>query len=130
MIVDLERNDLGRVCTYGSVRVERFATVETHPTVHHLVSTVCGTLRDDIDLAALLAATFPGGSITGAPKRRAMEIIDEVEPGPRGIYCGALGLLDPRGDLEPGLPTRPAVVGGGRRARHPRREAVLRPDHG
>ncbi|MFN8543710.1 MAG: aminodeoxychorismate synthase component I [Candidatus Binatia bacterium] len=113
MIVDLERNDLGRVCAFGSVAVEGFARVETHPTVHHLVSTVTGRLRDDVGLAELLAATFPGGSITGAPKRRAMEVIAELEPWPRSFYTGALGLIDPRGDLELGLPIRTAIVRDG-----------------
>ncbi len=113
MIVDLERNDLGRVCVTGSVTVERLAAVESHPTVHHLVSTVSGTLRHDVDTGALLAAIFPGGSITGAPKIRATEIIAELEDHPRGIYTGALGLLDPRGDVELALPIRTAVVRDG-----------------
>jgi len=113
MIVDLERNDLGRVCVSGSVEVNGLARLESHPTVHHLVSEVCGTLRGDTDLAALLAATFPGGSITGAPKVRAMEIIAELEAEPRGVYTGALGLLHPTGDLELGLPIRTAVVADG-----------------
>jgi para-aminobenzoate synthetase component 1 len=113
MIVDLERNDLGRVCRPGSVRVEAFARAESQPSVHHLVSVVAGTTRDDVDLAALLAATFPGGSITGAPKVRAMEIIAELEDHPRGVYTGALGLVHPAGDLELALPIRTAVVEGG-----------------
>jgi anthranilate/para-aminobenzoate synthase component I len=113
MIVDLERNDLGRVCVPGSVAVGGLARLESHPTVHHLVSEVSGTLRDDTDLAALLAATFPGGSITGAPKVRAMEIIAELEAEPRGVYTGAVGLLHPTGDLELGLPIRTAVVADG-----------------
>jgi para-aminobenzoate synthetase component 1 len=113
MIVDLERNDLGRVSAIGSVVVERYAEVESHPTVHHLVSTVAGMLRPEAGLADLLAATFPGGSISGAPKRRAMEIIAELEPWPRGPYTGALGLFDPRGDVELGLAIRTAVVADG-----------------
>jgi para-aminobenzoate synthetase component 1 len=113
MIVDLERNDLGRVCEVGSVAVETLAAVASHPTVHHLVSAVSGRLVPGTGLAALLGATFPGGSVTGAPKERAMEIIAELEPSPRGIYTGALGVLDPRGDLELGLPIRTAVVSGG-----------------
>jgi para-aminobenzoate synthetase component 1 len=113
MIVDLERNDLGRVCVPGSVAVPAFLQGERHPTVHHLVSTVTGTLRDDVDLPALLRAVFPGGSITGAPKQRAMEIIAALERAPRGIYTGGLGLLDPRGDAELGLPIRTAVVTDG-----------------
>jgi para-aminobenzoate synthetase component I len=110
MIVDLERNDLGRVCEPGSVRVESLAGVESHRSLHHLVSIVSGTLCDGVDLGALLAATFPGGSITGAPKVRAMEIIAELETHPRGVYTGALGLIAPSGDLELGLPIRTAVV--------------------
>ena len=113
MIVDLERNDLGRVAVPGSVRVPSFASVDTHPTVHHLVSTVAGRLQPDVGLAALLRATFPGGSITGAPKVRAMEIIAELEPGPRGAYTGAFGLLHPGGDLELGLAIRTALVRDG-----------------
>lgn len=113
MIVDLERNDLGHVCVAGSVQVPRLMAVDSHPSVHHLVSIVRGTLRDDVDVAALLAATFPGGSITGAPKLRAMEIIAELEPHPRGVYTGALGLIAPSGDLELGLPIRTGVVGRG-----------------
>jgi anthranilate synthase component 1 len=113
MIVDLERNDLGRVCRVGSVRVDAFAEIASLPTVHHLVSTVRGRLRADVDLAALLAATFPGGSITGAPKIRAMEIIAELETEARGVYTGALGLLAPGGDVELGLPIRTAVVRDG-----------------
>jgi para-aminobenzoate synthetase component 1 len=113
MIVDLERNDLGRVCAPGSVVVEALARVESRPTLHHLVSVVAGTLRDDVDTATLLAAVFPGGSITGAPKIRAMQIIAELEDGPRGVYTGGLGLIDPRGDLELALPIRTAIVRDG-----------------
>jgi len=112
MIVDLERNDLGRVSRPGSVVVESFARIESHPTVHHLVSTVASRLRAGVDLAEILRATFPGGSITGAPKVRAMEIIRELEPWARGPYTGALGLFHPRGDLELGLAIRTAVVRG------------------
>jgi para-aminobenzoate synthetase component 1 len=113
MIVDLERNDLGRVCETGSIRVAPFARVESHPTVHHLVSTVSGCLRPDAGLAALLRATFPGGSITGAPKVRAMEIIAELEGHARGAYTGAFGIFHPAGDLELGLAIRTAVVDHG-----------------
>lgn len=96
MIVDLLRNDLGRVCAYGSVRVEQPRTIESHPTVHHGVATVTGELHPSRDLVDLLRATVPGGSITGAPKVRAMQIIDELEPVRRGVYCGAIGFI--RGD--------------------------------
>ena len=91
MIVDLLRNDLGRVCAYGSVRVVEPRRLEAHPTVLHLVATVEGRLRDGVGPAELLRATFPGGSITGAPKIRAMEIIDELEPAARGVYTGCIG---------------------------------------
>ncbi len=113
MIVDLERNDLGRVCRPGSVEVASLARVVSLPTVHHLISTVRGRLRPDVGLAALLAATFPGGSITGAPKRRAMQIIDELEPAPRGAYTGATGWLGAAGDLDLAIAIRTAVLRAG-----------------
>ncbi len=93
MIVDLERNDLGRVCRYGTVRVIDPLTVESFAQVHHLVATVEGRLRDETGPVDMIRAVFPGGSITGAPKIRAMEIIDELEPARRGLYTGAIGYL-------------------------------------
>ncbi len=113
MIVDLERNDLGRVCRAGSVEVASLARLVSLPTVHHLISTVRGQLRPDVGLAALLGATFPGGSVTGAPKRRAMQIIDELEPAPRGVYTGATGWLGAAGDLDLAIAIRTAVLRGG-----------------
>ena len=113
MIVDLERNDLGRVCEIGSVSVADLLRVVALPTVFHLVSTVRGRLRPDVGLEALLHATFPGGSITGAPKRRAMEIIDELEPLPRGLYTGATGWLGAHGDLDLAVAIRTATVSDG-----------------
>ncbi len=93
MIVDLLRNDLARVCAPGSVAVPALCRLESHPTVHHLVSTVTGTLRPSRDAIDLLEATFPGGSVTGAPKLRAMAVIAALEPVTRGAYCGAIGWL-------------------------------------
>jgi aminodeoxychorismate synthase component I len=98
MITDLLRNDLGQVCEFGSVEVSEMLRLETLAQVHHLVSTVRGTLRNDTDALEALAACFPGGSITGAPKKRAMEIIRELETSPRGIYCGAVGWLGFNGE--------------------------------
>lgn len=93
MIVDLMRNDLGRVCSYGSIKVTRARAIETHPTVHHGVATIEGRLHESKDTIDLLRATLPGGSITGAPKIRAMQIIDELERVRRGPYCGCVGYL-------------------------------------
>jgi para-aminobenzoate synthetase component 1 len=100
MIVDLERNDLGRICRIGSIEVTQPREIEAHPTVYHGVATIRGELREDIGLVDLLRATFPGGSVTGAPKIRAMEIIDELEPVRRSVYCGAIGYLDAKGTIE------------------------------
>jgi para-aminobenzoate synthetase component 1 len=94
MIVDLVRNDLGRVAVPGSVDVPRLCEVEQHPGLVHLVSTVQARLRPDVGWAGLLAATFPPGSVSGAPKSSALRLIGELEPVPRGIYCGALGWVD------------------------------------
>jgi para-aminobenzoate synthetase component 1 len=112
MIVDLERNDLGRVCRTGSVLVEDWGRLVSLPTVHHLVSTVRGGLRPEVGLMDLLRATFPGGSITGAPKRRAMEIIAELEPARRGPYTGATGWLGAAGDADLAVAIRTAFVQG------------------
>jgi para-aminobenzoate synthetase component 1 len=110
MIVDLERNDLGRICRHGSVVVERMAELRSFPTVFHLVSSVQGQLHDPRDWAGILRATFPGGSITGAPKLRAMEIIEELEPARRGIYTGALGYFDAAGGFDLSIAIRTAVA--------------------
>lgn len=93
MIVDLMRNDLGRVCRYGSIRVTNAREIESHPTVHHAVATIEGDLHPTMDLVDLLRATMPGGSVTGAPKVRAMQIIEELEGVRRGPYCGCIGIL-------------------------------------
>ncbi|MGH9041949.1 MAG: anthranilate synthase component I family protein [Acidimicrobiia bacterium] len=94
MIVDLARNDLGRVCEFGSVAVPALCVVEPHPGLHHLVSTVTGTLRPGVGAGALLHATFPPASVTGAPKPRVLQAIEELEASPRGVYCGAVGWID------------------------------------
>ena len=112
MITDLLRNDLGQVCEFGSVAVAEMLQLETLAQVHHLVSTVTGTLRPDIDTLDALAACFPGGSITGAPKKRAMEIIRELEQAPRGIYCGAIGWLGHNGESSLSIAIRTLVRSG------------------
>ncbi len=94
MIVDLARNDLGRVCEFGSVTVPELCRVEPHPGLHHLVSTVQGTLRAGVGTGALLRATFPPASVTGAPKPRVLQAIEDLEASPRGAYCGAVGWID------------------------------------
>ncbi|HEV7301233.1 MAG TPA: anthranilate synthase component I family protein [Tepidisphaeraceae bacterium] len=113
MIVDLERNDLGRVCEIGSVRVTEPRRIERHPTVLHGVATIEGQLRNDVSFVQLLRATFPGGSVTGAPKVRAMEIIDELEPVRRGPYCGAIGYLNADGSMEFNVAIRTMVLKDG-----------------
>src|SRR5262249_29823251 len=100
MIVDLLRNDLGRVCSYGSVRVADLCRLESYQTVHHLTSEVRGTLRPGMGPMDLLRAAFPGGSVTGAPKVRAMQIIAELEPTARGPYCGSLGYVGFDGSMD------------------------------
>jgi para-aminobenzoate synthetase component 1 len=113
MIVDLLRNDLSRVCAPGTVRVPELFHLEQHPTVLHLVSTVTGTLRPGHRAADLLRASFPGGSITGAPKVRAMEIIAELEPTQRGPYCGMIGYVSVTGTMDTNIAIRTCVVRGG-----------------
>ncbi len=122
MIVDLLRNDLGKVCATGSVRVPTLFEIESFATVHHLVSTVTGTLRDNCDCIELLNACFPGGSITGAPKLRAMEVIEELEPNRRGVYCGSIGYIGNDGAMDINIAIRTLIyadakirfwVGGG-----------------
>ena len=113
MITDLERNDLGKVCDFGSVRVEDMLALEKLEQVYHLASTVTGTLREEIDHLAALEACFPGGSITGAPKKRAMEIISELESEPRGLYTGAVGYIGFNGESQFNIPIRTLVREGG-----------------
>ena len=110
MITDLERNDLGRVCEYGSVRATELLKLERFEQVFHLVSTVEGRLRPDADAVTALRACFPGGSITGAPKKRAMEIIAELEPVPRGLYTGVIGYFGFNGTSQFNIAIRTVVV--------------------
>jgi para-aminobenzoate synthetase component 1 len=113
MIVDLLRNDLGRVCAYGSVQVPAVCQLESYPFVHHLVSVVRGRLRPGLGAVDLLRAAFPGGSVTGAPKIRAMEIIAELEPTARGPYCGCLGYIGFDGNMDTSILIRTFTIGRG-----------------
>ncbi|MGW8184378.1 MAG: aminodeoxychorismate synthase component I [Burkholderiales bacterium] len=113
MIVDLLRNDLSKSCAPGTVRVPRLFEVESYPTVHHLVSTVTGELREECDALDLLRGCFPGGSITGAPKLRAMQIIEELEPQRRGVYCGSIGYIGFDGNMDLNIAIRTLVCSGG-----------------
>jgi para-aminobenzoate synthetase component 1 len=113
MIIDLLRNDLGRVCAYGSVHVDAVCRLESYRTVHHLVSEVSGQLRPGLGPVDLLRAAFPGGSVTGAPKVRAMEIIAELEPTARGPYCGSLGYIGFDGTMDTNILIRTFTVGKG-----------------
>jgi anthranilate/para-aminobenzoate synthase component I len=114
MIVDLERNDLGRVCEYGSVVVREPLTIESFAQVNHLVATVEGQLRAGVGPVDVIRAVFPGGSITGAPKIRAMEIIDELEPNRRSLYTGAIGYLSRGGTSDFNIAIRTMLVEGSR----------------
>ncbi len=114
MIVDLERNDLGRVCLYHTVHVPEFGVIESYANVHHMVSTVAGRVHPAKDAVDCIRNSFPGGSITGAPKVRAMEIIDELEPTARGVYCGSIGYIDFSGRVDLNIAIRTAVLRDGR----------------
>ena len=112
MLIDLERNDLGRVCVPGTVEVDELMTVESYTHVHHIVSNVRGRLRDGVTPGEVIAATFPGGTITGCPKVRCMEIIAALEDAPRGAYTGALGYLDRNGELDLNILIRTLTLSG------------------
>jgi para-aminobenzoate synthetase component 1 len=113
MIVDLLRNDFGRCCAPGSVRATRLFDIETFANVHHLVSTVEGRLSKNCDAIDLLIACFPGGSITGAPKIRSMQIIDEIEPHRRSIYCGSIGYIGYDGAMDMNIAIRTLLMSAG-----------------
>jgi len=112
MIIDLERNDLGRICEYASVRVKKFMACEEYESVFHLVSTVIGKLKNDIDAIDCLINCFPGGSITGAPKIKAMEIIEKLEPVKRSIYTGSIGYIGFNGNMDTSIVIRTFIVKG------------------
>jgi anthranilate synthase component 1 len=112
MLVDLERNDLGRICRGGTVEVDEFMTIETYATVHHIVSNVRGVLRDDVTPGQAIAAVFPGGTITGCPKVRCMELLAGLEREPRDAYTGSLGYLDVNGTMDLNILIRTLTVRG------------------
>lgn len=112
MLIDLERNDLGRICNPGSVSVDEFMTIETYAHVHHIVSTVTGRPRDKVTPGQMISAVFPGGSITGCPKVRCMEIIRDIEGRPRGPYTGAMGYLNRDGSCDFNILIRTVVANG------------------
>lgn len=114
MLVDLERNDLGRVCEFGTVQVDEFMVVEQYSHVSHIVSNISGTLRQEATPFDLIKATFPGGTITGVPKIRCMEIIEELEPVRRGLYTGSFGYIGWNGDLDLNIIIRTLVLSGER----------------
>lgn len=113
MIVDLLRNDLGKYCATGSVRVPELFSLESYPNVHHMVSSVTGQLAEQYDVLDVLFGSFPGGSITGAPKRRAMQIIQELEASVRSIYCGSIFYVDSRGEMDSSITIRTLLANQG-----------------
>ena len=114
MLVDLSRNDLSRVCKAGTVEVTQFMEVERFSHIMHLVSNVVGKTRDDVDAYDVLAAPFPAGTLSGAPKPRALQLLDEYEPYRRGIYGGVVGYLDFAGDMDMAIAIRSALLKGDR----------------
>ncbi len=113
MLVDLGRNDLGRVCEFGTVEVDEFMAIERYSHVMHIVSSVSGTLREEVGAMDALRSILPAGTLSGAPKVRAMEIIDELEPVKRGGYGGAIGYLSYTGDLDTCIHIRTVVIKDG-----------------
>jgi anthranilate/para-aminobenzoate synthase component I len=118
MITDLERNDLGSVCEFGSVQTPSLLELQRYAQVFHLVSTVEGTLREEVSHVAAVAACFPGGSISGAPKKRALEIIRELETTPRGLFTGAIGYFGYNGESQFNIAIRTLVIRDGRAEFH------------
>ncbi|MGY3509135.1 anthranilate/para-aminobenzoate synthase component I [Bradyrhizobium sp. USDA 3051] len=118
MIVDLLRSDLSRVCTAESVELSALCELETYASVHHLVSVVTGEIASDQDAVSLLRACFPGGSITGAPKVRAMQIITEIEGVARNVYCGAIGFIGFNGHMDTNIAIRTVTIDDGLAAFH------------
>ncbi len=112
MLIDLERNDLGRICEAGSVEVDEFMVTESYPHLHHIVSNVRGRLRREVTPGATLRAVFPGGTITGCPKYRCMQIIGELEGEARGAYTGSMGYLNVNGDMDFNILIRTATLAG------------------
>ena len=110
MIVDLLRNDLGRICNFGSVETKNLYKIESFETVHHMVTEVMGNLKSDVTESSIMSALFPGGSITGAPKERALEIIDSVEDYNRNFYTGALGYISPNGNMDMNIAIRTMTI--------------------
>ena len=110
MIIDLERNDLSRICEHGSVKVEALFDLEEYATVNHLVSTIKGKLQENITFSDIIRAMFPGGSITGAPKLRSMEVIEELENVSRGIYTGSIGYISNNGNMDFNIAIRTAII--------------------
>ena len=113
MLVDLGRNDVGRIATTGSVKLTSKMQVERYSHVMHIVSNVTGELQDDLDAIDVLRATFPAGTVSGAPKVRAMEIISELEPERRGIYAGAVGYIGWNGNMDTAIAIRTAIIADG-----------------
>ena len=113
MLIDLERNDLGRVCEAGTFEVDEFMALETYAHVHHIVSNVRGTLRTGVTPGQAIAAVFPGGTITGCPKVRCMQVISDLEGGPRGVYTGSMGYLNRDGGMDLNILIRTVSIANG-----------------